>query len=143
MNDPGCHLLSVPETLQRISGALGPQIVLQDSEASRFLQNAHELGNIDNWTDSSLSLRSVPQWVGEAGAVLSRGSGILLVWLAPRDGSPEAFPSQLVMDRAQNPCFVSTWDTGKCLASGAEVCSGKPLVAGPPFDGFPLIIAVR
>lgn len=143
MNNPGCRLLSVPETLKRVSGALNSKLLSRGSEVPGFLRDPRELDAVDNWADSAPSLRSVPQWAGEAGAILSRGSGNILVWLAPRDGRPAAFPSQLVMDRGTpGSCFVTTWDTGKSLISGAEVCSGSPLVAGPPFDGFPLVVAI-
>jgi len=139
---PGYRLLSVFETLRRISGALNPQIPSHGAEIARFSLDPRELDDGNSWVDSGRVLRSVPHWVGEAGAVFNTGTGNILVWLAPRDGRPAAFPSQLVMDLEQNHHFVTTWDTGKCHISGAEVCSGIPLVAGPPFDSFPIIVAI-
>jgi len=99
-----------------------------------------------SWTDAAPFLRSVPQWAGEAGAVLRADDNTVVVWLAPKPGKQEAFPSVLVLDGrriAQERYAVSTWDTGKKGVTGNEICSGSPVIAGPPFDGAPLILRIR
>jgi len=135
MNEMQASFLSVSETLARVGNA---------ADAS------------ERWSDAASAISSLPKWVGEAGAIRRESDGCFLLWLAPRKGKPEAFPSSLVLaPREGGPeaavgkiggtvrHSASTWDTGKKALTGSEICSGLPIIAGPPFDGAALIVRIQ
>jgi hypothetical protein len=135
MNETRVKLLTVSETLARLGDAV---------DAS------------GKWSDAASAISSLPKWAGEAGAIRREGDGSFLLWLAPHGGRTEAFPSSLVLSPREEGQGIPggtiggtvrrsalTWDTGKRAITGSEICSGLPIVVGPPFDGAALIVRIE
>lgn len=151
-----CRVLTLAETLRRISAAAGAEGGSVDAApasagaAPGILPAAGAAApaiDMDGpWEDAGAALRAAPQWAAEAGAARRPRDGALLLWFAPGEGRAETFPSRFVMDvggPASRRRALSTWDSGKKCFTGSEIFTGSPVIGGPPFDGKALIVAVR
>jgi hypothetical protein len=95
------------------------------------------------WIDGrSLALR-LPFWTAVAGVLVeAEGGRKARLFLEPRSGLEDYFPSELTLRLPTGRYSVRTWDGAPLCQVGVEIATGPTLVCSPPCRGRPIVVEI-
>jgi hypothetical protein len=127
-----------------------PPIAMDDAETLARIQSAVEslrsaAGDVAGPSGSSVSVpgfaEKLPAWVSRFGLLWDHSRAWL--FCEPHTGAENDATGQVLLRFPSGRYLVDAFDLGSGCCVSRESASGGPLVAGLPFSGSPVILAIR
>jgi len=86
-------------------------------------------------------VRVMPSWIQRFGLLAEETS--IWIWCEPQADAAVSFPSQIVIDLPAGRYLIDVLDASTHACISRESAAAKPLVAGLPFTGSPIVLWIR
>jgi hypothetical protein len=83
----------------------------------------------------------MPPWVLRFGLLIEETN--VWIWCEPQADATESFPSQIVIGLPAGRYLIDVLDALTSVCISRESAVAKPLVAGLPFTGSPIVLWIR